>query len=106
MIEEAYIRTKAILASNKDKLALLAQKLLEKEVIYKDDLEAIFGERSFGQKSRVDTLMEENKEAQAEEKKSEKNSDIENKTSANSSESEDKKQSEEEKATPEEENAE
>ena len=106
MIEEAYVRTKAILASNKDKLALLAQKLLEKEVIYKDDLEAIFGERSFGQKSRVDTLMEENEEAQAGEKKAEKNSDIENKTSANSTESEDKKQSEEEKATPEEENAE
>lgn len=68
MVEEAYVRTKKILLENKDKLALLAQKLLEKEVIYKDDLEAIFGERSFGQKSRVDTLMEENEKAKAFEK--------------------------------------
>lgn len=60
MVEEAYVRTKEILSANKDKLALLAQKLLEKEVIYKDDLELIFGERSFGEKSRVDTLMDEN----------------------------------------------
>ncbi len=68
MVEEAYVRTKKILLENKDKLALLAKKLLEKEVIYKDDLEAIFGERSFGHKSRVDTLMEENEKAQAFEK--------------------------------------
>jgi cell division protease FtsH len=105
MIEEAYVRTKAILAANKDKLALLAKKLLEKEVIYKDDLEAIFGERSFGQKSRVDTLMEENEEAQAKEKKADKKSDTKANVTEDSPESEDKKASEEEKATPEEENA-
>ena len=39
MVEEAYVRTKKILSENKDKLTQLAHKLLEKEVIFKDDLE-------------------------------------------------------------------
>ena len=41
------LRTKAILVANKDKLTLLAEKLLEKEVIFKEDLEEIFGKRPF-----------------------------------------------------------
>lgn len=32
---------------NKDKLTELAERLLEKEVIFKDDLEKIFGKRPF-----------------------------------------------------------
>jgi cell division protease FtsH len=47
MIDLAYIKTKQILISNKDKLTLLAEKLLEKEVIFKEDLEEIFGKRPF-----------------------------------------------------------
>jgi cell division protease FtsH len=47
MIDIAYARTKAILMANKDKLTQLAEKLLEKEVIFKEDLEAIFGKRPF-----------------------------------------------------------
>ena len=47
MIDIAYSRTKAILMANKDKLTQLAEKLLEKEVIFKEDLEAIFGKRPF-----------------------------------------------------------
>ena len=43
MIDIAYARTKAILVANKEKLTQLAEKLLEKEVIFKEDLEAIFG---------------------------------------------------------------
>ena len=35
------------LVSNKDKLTQLAEKLLEKEVIFKEDLESIFGKRPF-----------------------------------------------------------
>jgi cell division protease FtsH len=45
LIEEQYQRAKKILTENKDKLDLLASKLLEKEVIFKEDLIAIFGER-------------------------------------------------------------
>ncbi len=47
MIDIAYARTKAILNANKDKLTQLAEKLLEKEVIFKEDLVAIFGKRPF-----------------------------------------------------------
>jgi cell division protease FtsH len=113
MVEEAYVRTKQILAENKDKLALLAKKLLEKEVIYKDDLEAIFGERSFGEKSRVDTLLEENEEAQASEKaakdakaKTKKAKAAEATEDSKSEVSAEEKEESEEKSTPKEEKAE
>ena len=47
IIENQYIRAIRILEENKDKLTALAEVLLEKEVIFKDNLEEIFGERSF-----------------------------------------------------------
>ena len=45
MIEAQYARAKKILEENKDKLTQLAEKLLEKEVIFKEDLVEIFGKR-------------------------------------------------------------
>ena len=50
LIEEQYQRAIKLLEKNKDKLNLLAEKLLEKEVIFKDDLEAVFGKRAWGEK--------------------------------------------------------
>ena len=47
LIEEQYQRAVNILEENKDKLTELANVLLEKEVIFKDNLEKIFGERPF-----------------------------------------------------------
>lgn len=47
MVDIAYAKTKQILTTNKDKLTMLAEKLLEKEVIFKEDLEEIFGKRPF-----------------------------------------------------------
>jgi cell division protease FtsH len=47
IIEGQYQRAITILKENKDKLTKLAERLLEKEVIFKDDLEEIFGIRSF-----------------------------------------------------------
>ncbi|MBA6316753.1 ATP-dependent zinc metalloprotease FtsH [Cellulophaga baltica] len=47
LIEEQYQRAVELLDKNKDKLTELAQRLLEKEVIFKDDLEKIFGKRPF-----------------------------------------------------------
>ena len=47
LIESQYQRAIAILEENKDKLNQLADILIEKEVIFKDDLEAIFGKRAF-----------------------------------------------------------
>ncbi len=47
LIESQYKRAIQILEENKDKLHQLADILIEKEVIFKDDLETIFGKRSF-----------------------------------------------------------
>lgn len=47
LIEGQYQRAIQILEDNKDKLDQLANILIEKEVIFKDDLEAIFGKRTF-----------------------------------------------------------
>jgi cell division protease FtsH len=47
LIESQYQRAIQILEENKDKLNQLADILIEKEVIFKDDLETIFGKRKF-----------------------------------------------------------
>ena len=47
MIEEAYLKAKEILTENREKLDTLALLLLEKEVIFREDLERIFGKRPF-----------------------------------------------------------
>ncbi|WP_318309865.1 ATP-dependent zinc metalloprotease FtsH [Flagellimonas crocea] len=47
MIELQYQRAIKLLEDNKDKLTELAERLLDKEVIFKDDLEKIFGQRPF-----------------------------------------------------------
>ena len=45
LVEKAYQRAKTILLENKAKLEILAKRLLEKEVIFREDLEEIFGKR-------------------------------------------------------------
>jgi cell division protease FtsH len=45
LIETAYARAKDILTKHKEQLTTLAQYLLEKEVIFKENLEEIFGKR-------------------------------------------------------------
>ena len=47
IIEKEYKRAIEILKDSKDKLKQLAERLLEKEVIFKDDLENILGKRPF-----------------------------------------------------------
>ena len=47
LIEAQYTRAIEVLQKNKDKLTELAERLLEKEVIFKEDLEKIFGKRPF-----------------------------------------------------------
>jgi cell division protease FtsH len=47
LIEAQYARAIDVLKKNKDKLTELAERLLEKEVIFKEDLEKIFGKRPF-----------------------------------------------------------
>jgi cell division protease FtsH len=66
IVEEQYHRAIAVLNEHKDKLTELAERLLEKEVIFKEDLEKIFGRRPFekqfdqkGQEIPSDTLTPE-----------------------------------------------
>ena len=47
IIEEQYQRAIKILSENKEKLTVLANLLLEREVIFRDDLENIFGKRKY-----------------------------------------------------------
>ncbi|MFO7718907.1 MAG: ATP-dependent zinc metalloprotease FtsH [Gillisia sp.] len=54
LIETQYQRAIALLEANKDKLTQLADILLEKEVIFKDDLQKIFGDRPFAEREQID----------------------------------------------------
>lgn len=56
IIEKQYQRAVELLENNKAKLTELAEVLLEKEVIFKDNLEKIFGERAF---QKTKTIIEE-----------------------------------------------
>ena len=47
IIEKQYSRAIKLLKNSKDKLKQLAERLLEKEVIFKDDLENILGKRTY-----------------------------------------------------------
>jgi len=53
MIEKQYKRALQLLTENQDKLTQLAEKLLESEVIFKEDLVAIFGERPWQVEEKV-----------------------------------------------------
>jgi cell division protease FtsH len=45
IIEKAHSAAKKIITDNREKIDILAQTLLEREVIFRDDVEAIFGKR-------------------------------------------------------------
>jgi ATP-dependent metalloprotease FtsH len=57
LIEEQYQRALRILSENKDKLSALANKLLDKEVIFKEDLEEIFGKRLWSSEEEVNVAV-------------------------------------------------
>lgn len=66
IIEYQYDRAKEILKENKEKLTTLAEQLLEKEVIFKEDLEKIFGERPYLDRNAI---LENGRAEDAEKKK-------------------------------------
>ena len=66
LIEAQYERALDLLSNNKDKLTELANKLLSHEVIFKEDLETIFGKREWEEE-----VEESNEKPKAEEKKPE-----------------------------------
>ena len=54
IIETSYARAKEMLSTHREQLDQLAAILLEKEVIFKDDLEAILGPRQWGEELKVE----------------------------------------------------
>ena len=54
IVEKEYKRAVQLLKKHKDKLTELAEHLLEKEVIFKDDLERIFGKRPFEKEETIE----------------------------------------------------
>ena len=75
MIESQYQRAIEILSENEEKLTVLAELLLEKEVIFKDDLTKIFGKRPFDNSTTQGKAPEKEikKEKQEETKEENKN---------------------------------
>lgn len=62
LIEGQYQRAITLLTENKDKLIELADLLCEKEVIFREDLEDIFGKRAFDNKNVIDPTPENDSE--------------------------------------------
>ena len=58
LIEGAYQRAKDILQSNYDKLNGLAESLLQNEVIFREDVQRILGERPFGKPAEPEAKVE------------------------------------------------
>ena len=65
MIEIQYERALKLLTDNKEKLSELAEKLLSSEVIFKEDLEAIFGKRVW---DKTEENTDDSKEGKMDEK--------------------------------------
>jgi len=80
IIDSQYKRAQSILKKHEDKLHQLANKLLETEVIFKEDLEIIFGKRPF--EKQVNENNKTNKEADKEIKKPASNKEESSKKSA------------------------
>jgi cell division protease FtsH len=57
LIDKAYERTLELLSGNREKLDKLAKLLMDREVIFKEDLETIFGKRPF-EKDEEDLLAQ------------------------------------------------
>jgi len=66
IVENQYQRAIRILTENRDKLEALADKLIEKEVIFREDLEEIFGKRAWEPEVAETSKKEEQNPAPAE----------------------------------------
>ena len=78
ILEEEYTRAQEVLTSNKDKVEKLGAELLEKEVIFKADLETIFGARKWKSYEEEQLIKLDDEKAESE-KKAKKEVVVENK---------------------------
>lgn len=56
MIQAQYVRAKELLSKHMDSLTALAEELLKKEVLFKDDLERLIGKRPYDDGQTIDVL--------------------------------------------------
>jgi cell division protease FtsH len=75
----AYSRAKEILTTHKEQLLALAEKLVEKEVIYREDLEELFGQRPYEEERKADQYVPPKKEDAQENVKPSENPETESK---------------------------
>jgi cell division protease FtsH len=54
LIDEAYERTKSLLREKKPLVERLAEALLEREVLFQSDVEALIGKRRYEEKKALD----------------------------------------------------
>ncbi len=59
LISSAYIRTKELLLDKREQLEIIAKELLEKEIIFKADMERLIGHRPFDEKHHEVITVEE-----------------------------------------------
>ena len=85
MVNEQYARAKQILTDHKDGHAQLAQLLVEREVIFAEDVEKIFGPRPW--QSRAEELLEAQMRADAERLLAERDEQLKNSENSENSES-------------------
>ena len=85
MINEQYDRAKALLETHKEGHAQLAQLLVEKEVIFAEDVERIFGKRPWVSRTEELLSLNENQEEQQKQLPETPQSTSENPTSQNES---------------------
>ncbi len=71
MVEEAYEKAKSLLKDNREKLDALAQILVEREVIFREDVEAIYGPRPWDAETEIKKDETETKKDETETKKEE-----------------------------------
>ncbi|MES2651362.1 MAG: ATP-dependent zinc metalloprotease FtsH [Bacteroidota bacterium] len=57
LIADVYVRTKQLLIDKRDGLEKLAQKLIEKEILFQADLEEILGKRPFDNRTTYDEFV-------------------------------------------------
>ena len=58
LIDNAYQRTKQLLTNKKEQVEILAKELLEKEVLFKSDVEKLIGKRPFEEKKLADVAVD------------------------------------------------
>ena len=78
IIELQYVRAQNLLREKRKELDALASLLLEKEVLFKDDLEALIGKRPFEKQEVVEPATNDNEISSVS-----KNTDVENPTVEN-----------------------